>query len=850
MTLAELVAESPRRWRYLDLTQALADGNLPSAPSELSGLLLRGLARPRDPYATLEALVAAGEFDTAELVYEDMQDPQGPGSADDDPRIAGIPDLLSAARDTARRQIETKWETLNKRAERAGLALAPVDPLLTAVASSARAVDRLFAIRKLDVENAESGRRKQLTVELSRTAAGGQLSDLPLGVNRALEAGDFDLAQEILRAGPDGSLDVGGPLTVPQVPTGLPWPDSFDEMLDRFGRRARATAEENRFLPDHDDDAAAQLVDAIGALRAAKDLPRAEALALSIAKICDGQAHFPAASSGADTELTFQLTPNDSMLTSLFPSIRRGIPIRVDLSPDDIPAGPPPSRGVTFHPGPPSDANGEPTTLSATDLLLILARPARNAPVRSTRSINLLRALLRRIPPADLLSDGVELAGPLPPRTALAWVFDLLDRAPDQLLLDALLYEIGEHPLALRTALLALTASVDRGARLTLDDWRPLVSGLLPQLRLDVLDSVRAGTTLQATLWLAVQSFSSGGLFSDADVYTSMSAVAGPRGQERLVDAQSIGDALHGLVRLRILRRSDAGFRLPATALTEALMSNPLDLETLAKDLERQAVSLNEAATAVTGPLAVRAMSHRLDNDVLRIGRVLDRALSRGDDEREVLRADLDQVRTEISVMRGGAYAKIYFDSIAPGQVIDVRQVVRQATGQALTTVPRGMAVEADLPSSACLVEIVPALLETCLQDLIQNAAAALSGIEPWPRAMIFVTVRVTGDGAVEPESPPSAPRDAVMIEIRDNGPGFPTEQLPRLQAEIGVDEDVRRLLAGSAEHGRGLPLAAAIVRNFGGDLEICEQEPGAAGGLIRLWLPRHTITPDEPKDA
>jgi signal transduction histidine kinase len=79
----------------------------------------------------------------------------------------------------------------------------------------------------------------------------------------------------------------------------------------------------------------------------------------------------------------------------------------------------------------------------------------------------------------------------------------------------------------------------------------------------------------------------------------------------------------------------------------------------------------------------------------------------------------------------------------------------------------------------------------------------------------------------------------AVVVEVRDNGPGFSAAQLHRLRAEIRLDEDVRRLLSDNADRGRGLPLTAALVRYFGGELEIGDEDEQTAGGLIRIWLPQ-----------
>ncbi len=842
MIVSQLVAESPRRWRYPRLVEALATGSLPDDPVAIAGLVLDGLVRPREPFEVLESLILDREFDAASYMYRQLQEQSVDGGLDD-PRLAGFTDRLQMARDAARQRIEAQWQTLNDRARRVGLAPAPSADVLAAGDRSFRAVDALVVSRTRVIADAERRRRQQLIDELRRSDHSGSTETaLPPGAERALAAGDFDLAQEILRAGPDRTLETHSPLATPRPPSPPSWPGSFEELLDRYAHRWPVSAEDNRYLPDRDDQPAADLVTAIAALRGAADHARAQSLATSLARAVGGTALLPEPVGEPPADLTFRLTPPPGdLLVKLFPAARQGIPIRIRLRAEEPASAPLPPCGVVLHPGPQSETTGQEPVLCASDILPLLARPVRNDAVVPTRWVNLLRAVLSRIPPEELLGEGVVLAGPRGTRTALAWVFDLMDRVPDELLLDALLHEVGDHPQTLRTAVVALTAGSAPGSRLSVDHWHQLVPQLLPQLRQDVLESIRTGTVLMATLALVLESFRSGTAFTPTEVYASMKEVAGPRGLERLVDAENIDNALEGLVRLHILRRSAQGFRLPAVAVTDAFMNEPLDLDLLAGDLERQAEWLDQEAAMAIGPLAVRALGHRLDNDVLRICRAMDQLLQTGMDS-EPGRHDLSRIRDEVAAMGGGSYARLYFESLAPGQVVDVSDIVRQATAGALPVVPPGMAVTPDIRSSGCRVEIVPALLETCLMDLILNAAAAFSGFDARPRAMIFVKVLTAGDLPGGLTVPPVVAPDAVMIEIRDNGPGFQADQLARLQAELGVEEDMRRLLAGGFERGRGLPLAAAVTRHFKGDLEIGEPEAGSSGAVVRLWLPRAAV--------
>src|SRR4051794_11796289 len=122
MILADLVAESADRWRYLELALALTDGSAPADPQELAALLLPGLARPRTPVDTLEALIVEEEFTAAERLHEHLFDLPAAGlAAGDDQRLAAVPDRLASARDAVQLRVKTQWQTMNERVQRVGL---------------------------------------------------------------------------------------------------------------------------------------------------------------------------------------------------------------------------------------------------------------------------------------------------------------------------------------------------------------------------------------------------------------------------------------------------------------------------------------------------------------------------------------------------------------------------------------------------------------------------------------------------------------------------------------------------------------------------------------------------------
>jgi signal transduction histidine kinase len=112
--------------------------------------------------------------------------------------------------------------------------------------------------------------------------------------------------------------------------------------------------------------------------------------------------------------------------------------------------------------------------------------------------------------------------------------------------------------------------------------------------------------------------------------------------------------------------------------------------------------------------------------------------------------------------------------------------------------------------SEAITVDADYALLRHAVENVVRNAAARATE----------VTVRA------------STERDRAIVEVVDNGPGFPPELLP------DVFERFRRGdKRGSS--GLGLAIARSIVRSHEGDAEASNRSAGDGGGAsVRLLLP------------
>ncbi|RME70469.1 MAG: hypothetical protein D6776_11620, partial [Planctomycetota bacterium] len=111
-------------------------------------------------------------------------------------------------------------------------------------------------------------------------------------------------------------------------------------------------------------------------------------------------------------------------------------------------------------------------------------------------------------------------------------------------------------------------------------------------------------------------------------------------------------------------------------------------------------------------------------------------------------------------------------------------------------------------------------LVRAAVRNLVLNALA----YSPPDRVRIAVSAqRVTDRG-----------REAVAIEVRDEGLGIAAEELPRVQQRFYRGEAARRL--GVPGSGLGLALVQQAARSHGGRLEIRSQ-PGE-GTCVRLVLP------------
>jgi PAS domain S-box-containing protein len=150
----------------------------------------------------------------------------------------------------------------------------------------------------------------------------------------------------------------------------------------------------------------------------------------------------------------------------------------------------------------------------------------------------------------------------------------------------------------------------------------------------------------------------------------------------------------------------------------------------------------------------------------------------------------------------------------------DIGVVVEQARAVALSGT--GVLVRVDLPEDLPRAHADPGQVSQVINNLLLNAAQAMGSRGE-------VRVRAWGVDAGAPDGLPD--RAAVVLEVEDDGPGIPADQLSKI-----FDPYYSTKADGS---GLGLAIAHSVMRRHGGRIA-AESEPGR-GARFRLVLPAET---------
>ncbi len=141
---------------------------------------------------------------------------------------------------------------------------------------------------------------------------------------------------------------------------------------------------------------------------------------------------------------------------------------------------------------------------------------------------------------------------------------------------------------------------------------------------------------------------------------------------------------------------------------------------------------------------------------------------------------------------------------------------------EALAELPAGVRLwAAPPPDDLPLLRVAPRRVVRCLLNLVRNGAQAMAEVDR--SGEIHLTARTEGD-------------DAVVIEVRDQGPGIP----PALRGDLF--EPFRT--GKTSGLGLGLAVAHRIAREEGGDLVLLETSDEGTAFALRLPLARDGATP------
>ncbi|MEU1619198.1 HAMP domain-containing sensor histidine kinase [Streptomyces sp. NPDC005722] len=833
------------RWGHTTLVSALAHGRTiaqhlgPDTLDLLADEVLEGFLVPRDAATAARQLLAEGRFD----VVEEMID--GGRLPPEDSRQ--LRSELAEARHAAAERAARALHLLSGRAAQLDLHRSwpetdglTTDGLVGLAVTDESAFTDLLAGWEQQAQEAEDARADELRGELAGQGAGDPSGAAEFRLlEDCLAAREFRLAGTLVHRDRSAIPSDAGPSGLPRQPRlARLHRYTLEHVMDWYRRDEQGDGELHGWLPVPTDAAGRRLVETLATLvlketgeRFDPDPVRQLVEALHA---CVGT---------GEPVLTFRTAPG-GILTRLYctadhrlPPLdlfgRTGIPMWVAPSlaepPEEVASGPyvrlvPEWEGDT----PLGDRCG---VLYADDLLRLAApTPLGTVPLPAERELRLLRAVGPGLGIDGLLdcstpgaAKGIELGGPGKAALQLSWFFDLLGLQPDSVTVEAVLYETGAHPLALRVLLGTLCGR--RGPRPSGrelrdrleavredDDWRRAAA-----LRIkEQIPDIDAGLVLATALWLH-----SGGSRTEFDVSelrAVLAELAAPGGVPRSVKLEM---GLEPLLSQGIMERRNGRLVLAPNGLPEILaQGSGQQPDEWLTDLLRQARDAEEAVIAQVvislSDLAADLIEHyntNLQRKVTALSALMVDEADRG--RRTALNDELKRALAQLQE-QGSLFARTQQapEALRLADVIGDQALIAHLDSRGRD----GYDVECD---EKLRVRANPWLLGQVFWNLFDNSRKAIGAVNA---RIGYVDVSVTA--FTEATSEPWC-----SILVADSGDGIAEGMASRL------NQGERLSTRGGS--GKGLHLARALVERYGGRLRVLtEPSTKLLGAQIRIELP------------
>lgn len=269
----------------------------------------------------------------------------------------------------------------------------------------------------------------------------------------------------------------------------------------------------------------------------------------------------------------------------------------------------------------------------------------------------------------------------------------------------------------------------------------------------------------------------------------------------------TLGTHAHGKLQLRCAA-TPLQFDKPYLLLEFYAIDRPLKLareEQMLDQTQANRLLLRNLAHEIKNPLGgIRGAAQLLEQE-------LDRPALR--EYTQVIVQEADRLRSLMEKLLAPQSSSFY-------NALNIHEVLERVRSVVLAEMPEGLTIRRDYDISLpALVGDKEQLIQTML-NIVRNAAQAMHG-----KGTIILRTRVTHQATLIKRRH----RQAVKVEIIDNGPGIPIE----LQDKIFYP-----LVSGRADgHGLGLTIAQDFVSQHHGIIEF-DSEPGRTRFTVLLPIP------------